>query len=52
MYTNCNLERVFSTGGDAEVTTNGPPERVKAPYVVPLPNEWMFNESGCFVLQP
>ena len=52
VYTNCNLEGVRSTGGGAEVTSNGPPERVTAPYVVPLPNEWMFNESGCFVLQP
>jgi len=52
VYTNCNLERVHSTGGGAEVTTNGPPERVKAPYVVSLLNEWVFEESGCFVLQP
>ena len=52
VYTNCNLEMVHSPGGGAEVTTNGPPKRVTAPYVVPLPNEWVVEESGCFVLQP
>ena len=49
---NCNLERLCSMGGGAEVPWNGPPERVTAPYVVPLPNEPVFAESGCFVLQP
>jgi len=39
-------------GGGAEVPWNGPPERVTAPYVVPQPNEQVFEESGCFVLQP
>jgi hypothetical protein len=34
------------------VPLNGPPERVTAPYVVPLPNERAFQESGCFELQP
>ena len=48
----CNLERPCSTGGGAEVPWNGPPERVTAPYVVPQPNEQVFEESGCFVLQP
>ena len=52
LYTNCNLKDVDSPGGGAEVTLNGPPERVTAPYVVPLPNELVFKESGCFVLQP
>ena len=52
VYTNCNLEIVHSPGGGAEVTTNGPPERVTAPYVVSPPNEWVLEESGCFVLQP
>ena len=50
--TNCNLKDAYSPGGGAEVPSNGPPERVTAPYVVPLPNEWVFKESGCFVLQP
>ena len=50
--TNCNLKIVRSTGGDAEVPLNGPPERVTAPYVVAPLNEWVFEESGCFVLQP
>ena len=49
---NCNLERLCSKGGGAEVPWNGPPERVTAPYVVPPPNEQVFKESGCFVLQP
>ena len=49
---NCNLERLCSPGGGAEVPWNGPPERVTAPYVVPQPNEQVFEESGCFVLQP
>ena len=49
---NCNLERPGLPGGGAEVPWNGPPERVTAPYVVPQPNEQVFEESGCFVLQP
>jgi hypothetical protein len=49
---NCNLERLCSPGGGAEVPWNGPPEMVIAPYVVPPPNEQVFKESGCFVLQP
>ena len=49
---NCNLERLYSPGGGAEVPWNGPPERVTAPYVVPQPNELVFEESGCLVLQP
>ena len=49
---NCNLERRCSVGGGAEVPWNGPPKRVTAPYVVPPPNEIVFKESGCFVLQP
>ena len=49
---NCNLEMLFSKGGGAEVSWNGPPKRVTAPYVVPPPNEKVFKESGCFVLQP
>ena len=49
---NCNLERLCSPEGGAEVPWNGPPERVTAPYVVPTPNEQVFKESGCFVLQP
>ena len=49
---NCNLESLFSKGSGAEVTWNSPPKRVTAPYVVPLPNEKGFKESGCFVLQP
>ena len=49
---NCNLERLCSKRGGAEVPWNGPPERVTAPYVVPLPNELVFEESGCLVLQP
>ena len=53
LYTaNCNLESPCSTGGGAEVPWNGLPERVRAPYVVPQPNEKVFEESGCFVLQP
>ena len=51
-YTNCNLKDVYSTDSCAEVNTNVPPERVKAPYVVLLSNEYVFKESGCFVLQP
>lgn len=31
---------------------NGPPERVTAPYVVPLPNERVIKESGRFVFLP
>lgn len=50
--TNCNLERQYSKGGGAEVPWNGPPKRVTAPSVVPPPNEYVFKESGCFVLQP
>ncbi len=49
---NCNLERQFSKSGGAEVSWNGPPKRVTAPYVVPQLNENVFKESGCFVLQP
>ena len=49
---NCNLEESYSKSGGAEVPWNGPPERVTAPYVVPQPNEQVFEESGCFVLQP
>ena len=49
---NCSLERQCLTGGGAEVPWNGPPEWVTAPYVVPQPNEQVFEESGCFVLQP
>ena len=49
---NCNLEGLDLPGGGAEVPWNGPPERVRAPYVVPPPNEQVFKESGCFVLQP
>ena len=49
---NCNLEMLFSTGGGAEVPWNGPPKRVTAPYVAPPLNEKVFEESGCFVLQP
>ena len=49
---NCNLERLCSMGGGAEVPWNGPPERVTAPYVVPQSNELVFEESGCLVLQP
>ena len=49
---NCNLERLCLPGGGAEVAWNGPPERVTAPYVAPPPNEQVFKESGCFVLQP
>ena len=48
----CNLEIPCLTGGGAEVPWNGPPERVTAPYVVPQPNEQVFEESGCFVLPP
>jgi len=48
----CNLERLSSPGGGAEVPWNGPPEWVTAPYVVPQPNELVFEESGCLVLQP
>ena len=36
---NCNLERLYLMGGGAEVPWNGPPKRVTAPYVAPLPNE-------------
>jgi hypothetical protein len=32
--------------------SNGTPERVTAPYVVPAPTERVLEESGCFVLQP
>ena len=49
---NCNLEMLSSPDGGAEVPWNGPPERVTAPYVVPQPNELVFEESGCLVLQP
>ena len=49
---NCNLEMLNSIGGVVEVPWNGPPKRVTAPYVVPPPNEPVFEESGCFVLQP
>ena len=49
---NCNLEESYSKSGGAEVAWNGPPKRVTAPYVVPQPNEQVFEESGCFVLQP
>ena len=49
---NCNLERPDLPGGGAEVPWNGLPKRVRAPYVVPLPNESVLAESGCFVLQP
>jgi hypothetical protein len=49
---NCNLERLCSPGAGAEVPWNGPPKRVTAPYVVPAPNEQVFEESGCLVLQP
>ena len=49
---NCNLERLFSKSGGAEVSWNGPPKRVTAPYVVPQLNEKVFKESGCLVLQP
>ena len=49
---NCNLEMLNSIGGVVEVPWNGPPKRVRAPYVVPQPNEQVFKESGCFVLQP
>ena len=49
---NCNLEMLNSIGGVVEVPWNGPPKRVTAPYVVPPPNEQVFKESGCFVLQP
>ena len=49
---NCNLERLFSKSGGAEVPWNRPPKRVTAPYVVPQLNEKVFKESGCFVLQP
>ena len=49
---NCNLERSCSTSGGAEVPWNGPPKRVRAPYVAPPLNEQAFKESGCFVLQP
>ena len=49
---NCNLEVLFSPDSGAEVLWNGPPKRVTAPYVVSLPNEMGFQESGCFVLQP
>ena len=49
---NCNLERRISKGGGTEVPWNGPPKRVTATYVVPPPNEIVFKESGCFVLQP
>jgi hypothetical protein len=49
---NCNLEWLCSPGSGAEVPSNGPPERVIAPYVVPVPNEQVYKESGCLVLQP
>ena len=49
---NCNLEMLFSKSGGAEVSWNGSPKRVTAPYVVPQLNEKVFKESGCFVLQP
>ena len=49
---NCNLEVLFSPDSGAEVLWNGPPKRVTAPYVVPQPNELVFEESGCLVLQP
>ena len=49
---NCNLEYLFSKSGGAEVSWNGPPKRVIAPYVVPQLNEKEYEESGCFVLQP
>ena len=48
----CNLERLNLMDCGAEVIWNGPPKRVTAPYVVPQPNEQVFEESGCFVLQP
>ena len=49
---NCNLEMLNSIGGVVEVPWNGPPKRVTAPYVTTPPNELVFEESGCFVLQP
>ena len=49
---NCNLEMLNSIGGVVEVPWNGPPKRVTAPYVTTPPNESVFKESGCFVLQP
>ena len=45
----CNLEMLSSPVGGAEVTWNGPPKRVTAPYVAPLANELVFKESGCLV---
>ena len=48
---NCNLKVCGLTGGGAEVVTRDPPERVKAPYVVPRPTGPRAEESSCFVLQ-
>ena len=49
---NCNLERLSSTGGGAEVPWNGPPERVTAPYVAPPPNELVSKSRVVLYCSP
>jgi hypothetical protein len=47
---NCNLKNVNLTEIVAEVSTRGPPERVKAPYVVTVFTGWVFKESCTLIL--
>jgi hypothetical protein len=46
---NCNLKIASLTGRDAEVSTRGPPKRVRAPSVVSSPTWLAVKESSTLI---
>ena len=47
---NCNLKIVSLTGTDAEVSSSGPPKRVRAPSVVSGPT-WPAVKESCTLIR-